>query len=399
MKYIHFQKPYKLLTAILGLLFVFIWSFYFLIVPKFINIEECRLSIIKEINKSLKLPFAIGKPNVSMTWNLGIKIHSKNIILKHKDKTNYITTGPIDVEISLPYFFQQQIRIRNINVQNPELVLHRLPNGKLDIEELISSKPKNYTAYKTILQGTTINLSNYNISFIDKFVFPCTKYQVSGKRFKISGFTPKKFIRIDANGEIFSEKRPSTVFDISCCSELPINTKDIFKNNSLFNGKIRNFYPDMYLNYLNVYTPEYSAFSGVGNMNFIFNLAKEESKPDKLVFKSNIRDFSLQKVRGKREINFPGLTNIVVCAQQRFEKCRIKEITIKNKQLNAKINGCISKIASNDPEMNLNVNLKNSKIEPISDFLSQKLRKYKIKGLVSTDINIRGAYKDAKVFW
>lgn len=398
MKYIHFQKLYKLLTAILGLLLIFIWGFYFLATPKIINIEECKSSIIKETNKALKLPLSLGKSNISMTWNFGIKIHSENIILKHKDNTNYITTGPIDVEISLPYFLQQQIRIRNINVQNPELALRRLPNGKYDIEELISQKTKNIK-YKTILKNTSINLSNYKVFFTDKFVFPGTQYQVSGKKFKIAGFTPQRFIRIYANGEVFSEKRASTKFDISCCSELPINTKDIFKNNSLLNGKIKNFYPDMYLNYLNVYTPDYSAFSGIGNINFIFNLTKEKSKPDKLLLKGNFRDFTLQKVKGKREISFPGLTNIVVYAQQRFERCRIKEITIKNKQINAKINGCISKIASNDPEMNLNVNLKNSKIEPISDFLSQKLRKYKIKGLVSTDINIRGAYKDAKVFW
>lgn len=110
-----FNFKQKKLVAIVSILLIFV-CFYFLAIPRIINIEKYRILIINETYKALKLPMEIGNSWATMTWNFGIKIHSDNIVVKHFDNTAYLATGPIDVEISLPYIFKKQIRVRNINV-------------------------------------------------------------------------------------------------------------------------------------------------------------------------------------------------------------------------------------------------------------------------------------------
>lgn len=407
-KKLEFNSKLKTLATIVSILLIFAVCFYFLAIPRIINIEKYRLLIIRETYKSLKLPMEIGNSWATMTWNFGIKIHSDSIVIKHFDNTAYLATGPIDVEISAPYIFKKQIRVRSINVQNAAIDLKRLSNKKFDIEELISPKTKKLIKYKTIFHNTNININNYKIIFTDKFISPSPQYLISGNKLIISKFDPKKFIKVDVDGKIYSKNRPSTLFNASYNAELPLNTENIFKNQLSIKGKVKNLYPDMYSKYLQAYTEDYSYMTGGGNGDVIINLSRKESDIDEISFKGTVYDFSLYKVEGKGSPVFPGFTNVSFLVQQKSKNIIIRDFTFKNKDIDTKINGEINITNSKKPELNLNLISDDTKVEPVLNLLPKqnkyynnilkKLKKYKIKGIVSTNLNIKGAPKDPSLF-
>lgn len=404
-KKLRFDLKQKKLT-IISILLVFV-CFYFLVIPRIINIEKYRLLIIRETYKSLKLPMEIGNSWATMTWDWGIKIHSDSVVLKHFDNTAYLATGPIDIEISAPYVFKKQIRVRSINVQNAAIDLKRLPNKKFDIEELISPKTKKLIKYKTIFHNTNININNYKIIFTDKFISPSPQYLISGNKLIISKFDPKKLIKVDVDGKIYSQGRPSTLFNASYKAEPPLDTKDILKNQLSINGQVNNFYPDMYSKYLQAYTEEYSYMTGGGNGKVIINLSRKESDIDEIYFKGTVHDFSLYKIEGKSPA-FPGFTNVSFLVQQKNKNITIKDFTFKNRDIDTKINGEINVTNSKNPELNLNLISDNTKVEPVLNLLPKqnkyynnilkKLKKYKIKGIILTNLNIKGSPKDPSLF-
>lgn len=408
LKLFNFYKSPKKLLAIVCVLLIFVCFVYFIIVPRIINVEKYRVLIINETYKALKLPMEIGKTKANMTWDLGIKIHSDNIVIKHFDNTAYLETGPIDVEISIPYILKRQIRVRRIDIQNAAIDLKRLPNGKYDIEELISPKTKKQVKYKTIFHDTNINVNNYKIIFTDTYITPSPKYLLSGSKFLISDFDPKKLIKVNVDGEIYSENRPSTVFYASYNAKLPLDTKNILKNQMSIKAQVRNFYPDMYSKYLQAYTEEYSYMTGSGSGDLIINMSRKESDVDEIYFDGNVHDFSLYKEEGKNPPAFPGFTNLSFLIQQKSKNVLIKKFSFKNKDIDIKVSGQIKNISSKKPKLNLNFISYNTKIGSILGFLPnqdkhynrilKKLKKYTINGLISANLNIEGTPKDSNIF-
>lgn len=395
-----------IIAAIISILLILV-CFYFIAIPRIINIDKYRLLITKETYKALKLPMEIGKSKARMTWNFGIKIYSDNIVVKHFDNTPYLSTGPIEVEISILYIFKNQIRVRKINVKNAQIDLKKLPNGKFDIEELISPETKKQVKYKTIFHDTNIKVKNYKIIFTDKSISPSPQYFISGKNFKISDFDPKEFIKVDVDGEIHTRNRPNTTFDVRYLAELPLDTKNILKNQFSINGTVENFYPDMYSKYLQAFSGEFSSMSGGGSGVVLINLSRKESDIDEIYFKGNVRDFSLYKTEGKNSPIFKGLTNVSVLIQQKNKNIMIKDLTFNNKDIDVRVSGNIDRIHKN-PELNLNLTSDNTKIESVLNLLPEdnihynnilrKIKKYRLKGFLSTNLNIKGEKNNPKLF-
>lgn len=411
MKLDYLQKNSKMIAAIVGILLVFACSLYFLAIPKIINIDKYRRLIVTQTAKNLQLPIAIGKSKATMTWNWGIVVHSENINIKHSDNTKYISTGPVDVEISIPFILRHQIRIRNINIKNPEIIMSRLTDGSFDVEELISEKSKKFIKYKTIFKDANINLENYRIYFTDKFVSPNTKYLVFGHNLKISDFEPKKYISVDANGRIFSQSRPSTSFDIKYSGQLPLDTKDLLKNDIFLIGEVKDFYPDMFANYFKP-IPNYSMFSGIMDSEFKINLHKIESDIDEISITNTINEYSKQKTTNIDKMispsSFDKNTKISITAQIKGQDFIIKDASIKNKDLDVNVQGNVNKKLAQNSDLDLNLSVNNSKLESIyslfpKDFkvpfnLINKFKKYKVKGILSANMDIKGTKKTPDIF-
>lgn len=313
----HFKKSTKLLAVIISLAFVFVCCFYFLAVPRILNIEKYKGLLEKITSDSLKLPVTYGNLSTSMTWNLRIRLHFQSINIKHPNNAPFVATGASYIEISLPHILQNELRIRDIEIQNPNITAVILLNGKSDLEQLIP-KPK-ARKYKIIFEDTDISLINYKMFIIDKYVQPHQIYSIYTDVFKITDLTPNKSAQINIHGNIISKILNKKTF-----SPLPEST-DI--------------------------------------------------------------SFSAERIGGKFVIN---------------------NAFIKNNDINAKLYGNINGFTSKNPRYNLNVFIKDSKIEAISNAfpkdikfplnLFQKLKKYNVKGLVSTDLKIKGDYKTPKLF-
>lgn len=394
--------------AIAGILLIFAFMFYFLIIPEIINIDKYRYIIINQTAKNLQLPIEIGPTKATMTWNWGIIVQSKNLKIKHTDNTKYISTGPVDVEISIPYLFKHQIRVRNINIQNSEVTISRLSDGSFDIEDIVSQQYKKLIKYKTIFKGTNINLENYKIAFTDKFVSPNTKYLVFGNNLKISDFEPNKFISVDATGRIFHSSKPSTYFDIKYSGALPLNTKDILKNDIVLNGQVQNIYPDMFAAYLK-HLGDYYKFMYITDSNFKINLHKDESAIDEISFTNDIQAPSAQTTKQKyTKLPFSEKTRVSVNIQKKEHDIAIKDVSIRNKDVDVAVLGNINNENPKTPDLDLNLAVNNSKLESVYSLFPKKFhapfdiinkfKKYKVKGVLSANIGLKGNPKAPDIF-
>lgn len=393
-----FKKIRIKTAAITGIVLLLAYIFYFLIIPEMINIDKYRYLIITQSAKNLQLPMEIGPSKATMTWNWGIIVHSKNLTIKHSDNTKYISTGPVDIEISIPYILRHQIRVRNINVQNSEILVSRLEDGSFDIEQLISEKYKKFIKYKTIFKDANINLENYKIYFSDKFIPVNKNYLIFGDNFKISDFAPKKAINIEASGKILNLKRPDTSFNIKYSGALPVNTKDILKNDILLTGQVKDFYPDMFAPYLK-HIPYYYIFKHITGSDFKINLHKDESEIDEISLSGNFQDISTQNKKLKLELPFSQKTRISITAQKKGQNILIKDANIKNNDIDITILGNIYNETAKNSDLDLSLAINNSKLESIYSLLPNKpfpfnltdeFKKYKVKGILSANMDIKG---------
>lgn len=392
--------------AILALL-IFIVYFYFQIIPRIINIDKYRRLVVTQTAKNLNAPVEIGESSATMTWNMGIIVHSEYIIIKYFNNAKHINAGPIDVEISLPYIFKHQIRVRRVSIQNPDIVIKRISRSKFDIENLIFAKTKKRIKYKTIFKDTNIILNNYKILLVDQYITPNSSFLISGNNLKISDFDPKQKIKVNAIGKIYSGNRPATTFDIVHYSNFPFNA-DILKNNIALKGEIKNIYPDMYFSYLNKVAPYYTSFSGIADSDINIGINKRESKTDEILINNRIRDFSVKNIMDNSKTVFKGVTKINISSTIKSKNININEASIKNKDINIILKGRINTKTKHKPQSDLNLTANNSKIESTAIFLPQKnkitsrilekIKEYKIKGILSAKLNITGNIKDPRIF-
>ena len=95
-------KKHKIAIVIMITMITIIGILYFVAIPALINIESHRAVIEKAIKENEPVPVKLGKLDTSMTLNLGVVVHSEFADVRHVDNTDYIKTGPVSVEISLP---------------------------------------------------------------------------------------------------------------------------------------------------------------------------------------------------------------------------------------------------------------------------------------------------------
>lgn len=381
----------------------FLLVLYFGVFSKVINAKEYQSQIKKIVETSFENPAEFGQFHSELTWNLGVKINIDKGAILHKDGSDFVSSGPLSFEISLPYLLMKnKYKIRKIEFKNPVFIIKRFKNGHFDIEELFISKNK------VVLDKTKIVISDYKIFFADEIIPQETSFFILGKNLKISDFNPDKFIKIQADGEIMSINRDDTVFDFEYSTNLPLDKKQLMKNNLRLKGAVENLYLDMYLPYVQSVFPHYSYLSGVVNSDFDINLRKNDFWKDIFKFKINAENF-IAKNQDKIEVlRSSGLLQIDVCAKRKKHKLFLEKLSINSSDINLKLNGNIKKVDSKNPELNLKLFVKNTEINAISylfpyeinapNDVFEYLKKFKFKSKTNGNVEIKGTSKHPILF-
>ena len=399
----------KKAVLIIATMAVIVLSFYFIVVPKLINIEKYRPEIEKSIKQNVEAPIKLGKLSVSMTWNLGFKINTDNIEVKHADKSKFISTGPGSIEIFLPYLIKHKVNIREIRVNNVIANITRYKNGKFDIEQLIPRNKKS-KKYKVILKNTSIIAQNYRIVFTDKYINPNKKYFIYGDSIRLKDFTPNKYIKIKANGCIISKNAKPTIFNVAFESKLPIKSCNFLKSNELsIDGNILNFYPGMYLPYLQRYLHcKYTYLSGSANIKFGFNLNSSIFRVTNFYIDSIINNLTAKIPDKGTVLDFYNTSRIKFNGSIDKNTLIFNDALIKNSNLTSRFSGKIYNFTSKKRTLNIKLIVENSRAKTIARLFPKeitvpldpfrKLVKYDVDANVWANLIIRGYTKKPEIF-
>ncbi|HBH17724.1 MAG TPA: hypothetical protein DDX14_02045, partial [Cyanobacteria bacterium UBA9579] len=380
--------------------------FYFLAIPRIIDIEQHRPAIEKGMEERIRLPVTISEMDTSFTPTLGIRVYFDGIDIKHSDGRDFISTGPVYVEISIPSLLRNKVVIREIKIIKPIAHIARLRDGTFDIEQLIPKKRVEPDDYEVIFRNTNIIVDEYRLYFKDQLIQPEQNYELIGQRIRITDLDPDAFIRVAAQGEVIAPQRANTIFDLNFAAELPIDFERIWEKKLALEGEIKNIYPDMYLPYINRYTPyEYSNVSGSGDINLDINMTKSRLISNTFFVESTFTDFI---ARNGVTFNFPDNTRIIARGDIDKDRLRLREANIRREDINARLRGNIRNYRARDRILDLRLNVDKTRIAPIVALFPQELnlptrplailQRYNVRGNMWTDVAIRGKAKDLDLF-
>ncbi|MCK7488703.1 MAG: DUF748 domain-containing protein [Bacillus subtilis] len=242
----------------------------------------------------------------------------------------------------------------------------RMKNGKFDIQQLIPEIRERPEGYKVRFKNTDILVNNYKINFKDNFIAKNPSYTVKGDEIRISDLTPERFIRIEAAGQILFPEKPNANFDISFASKLPLNFNKILSEKFILRGQVSNLYPAEFLPYINKYTPyNFSDIQGNANLRFNVNLRQEQFRANRVYAQANLNNFFIENATGNVIAKFPNKTNIEFNGNINNNNLFIEQAKIESANVNAGLEGAIRNFKAENRDLNLRLNILNSRIRSI----------------------------------
>lgn len=404
---IKLSKKKMIIDLILALIVSASVSSYFIFVPKIINIEGHRKEIESIIKKEVKDPIILGKLHTSLTWDLKINISADNIIIKHNDNSPFIQTGEASVLVSIPELINNTVNIKEIKIIAPFARIKRLKNSHFDIEELI---PKDTTEgkYKVVFPKTKLRVENYLVKVDDNYIIPHKSYIITGKFINIKELTPNQMLNGSIDAQISATQKPFTNISLTFKVKLPLNTKDIFKNTLSLDGTIDNLHPSTFTKYINeVSGAKFALLKGNANLKYSIKMDKDLSDKDKFFVEGSIDN--IRGVKKNKGIVFDiPLSNFKLDAGIKNKKLVINQAYFIDNNAKIKLQGSIANFLKHNKVLNLDINIKNSRVEEITRIFPKeiyvpkdainKLKKYNAKGLIDGNISIKGYYKKPELF-
>jgi hypothetical protein len=392
---------FAVIITVIGLFFL-----YFKYLPRVISLEKHRPQIEEAIKENINLPINIGKLDTSVTWNFGIRVYLSNLTIQHTDKKEFISTGPVVIELSIPAFLQKQILIRKIDVNYAIANIVRLKNGEFDLEQLI---PKSQKAkkYKIKFKNSSITLNGYQLYFKDNYIYPVQSTSIIGKNIQITKFDPNEFINIYANGQVLSTKKPNTEFNINIYTHLPIIKRNLLNKSFGISGTIKNLYPGVYLTYINKYLDnKFVDLSGLATFKFDINKTEANSKNYNFKIEADI-----DELQGKKKVKgnvFSINEQSKFILEGNYDDAQKQVLSLNRAELkspiaNVSISGKIYNFRTKKKILDLKLKTENTRIESLVKIFPKeikipkdvfnKLYKHNAKGNVTADIILKDYYK------
>ncbi|MDD3012169.1 MAG: AsmA-like C-terminal region-containing protein [Candidatus Gastranaerophilales bacterium] len=374
-------------VAIITLLVIIAVLFYFLAVPKLINIDKYRPLIEERFEKRTGLPLKIAKLDSSMIF-MGIKVSFTEGRVKHSDGRNFISADRGTVEIPFSGFLKKQIIIRKIRVNNFDANITRFKSGQTDIQQILLAKRKK-GELETKLIDTNIRINNYKLLIKDQYVQPESKFLLTGKNVKISDFDPLKYIKLDVNGQIISVNKPNTEFNINYASKLPLKINNILANEPVLTGQIKDLYPEMFKSYIG---KQFYLMNSIRFHDLKFNISMKKSK---IIPRAIYAEILLKSKTGAENTG-----KILVKGIVQNDQLNVKELSLKGKDIDLFLTGIINNFTSKNAVLNLNLAVKKLKLNKLLPILPDnfklpdnsivEFRKYAVDGDLNADISIKG---------
>ena len=129
LKIIGFSLLSIILAAYLSFLFV---------LPNVINFNKYGKDISKIVKDTTKLDLSIKNIKIKTSWNLETKLLLSNVEIKYPNKNKLLSAKSCEAGIKLFPLVFLKIELSPIKLQNPNLSINIMKDGRYDLEKFIS---------------------------------------------------------------------------------------------------------------------------------------------------------------------------------------------------------------------------------------------------------------------
>ena len=373
----------------------FFYGLYYWGLPLLINIDK-RIDFFEEqIFQKTGYKFDITSPKIKMGFTTGVWLMADNVSFIDSDNTNALNSKKFAVKIHLLPLIFKKIQIANLSCDSIDANLKYSSDGKLSLGNYTFEKK----ASKMTLSRARFRIKNYKINLDD--LKQNKKVVLIGKYFSIDEFKKNKHIKLSTDAKLYvGQKSSDIVTDIDI--KLPLNR--ITENQFKVNGSITNINLADFSDYAKSVSPIESLS---GKINFIANTDGKKYK--KLYTKLTIDNLGIMQKDIAKSIYCKDKLQLIANAGTMKNGIKIHDLTFISNDINVLLNGDIKHLNDKDPLLDLNLDIKNSKLEriiplmPPNENSNEDINFYELKKKwfyadLNGKLNIKGRLSVADIF-
>jgi hypothetical protein len=382
-------KEHKKDISIISVIVVLLLSFYSLMLPEIINVNQYRNELLEIAEQKIKGKLDFGEIKLGLPVTGGIVIKTDYIKLVDKNGQPLLSGENVKLKVAiLPLIFRDAV-IKNLEVDNLEAFITREKELRFNIEDYIPpAEPDDIVFIR--LKGTRAHLKNYNVKITDTFIKPSKTFVLKGKSFQLLNFTENKTLKFKTQGDL----NDSVIYNILLSFQFPLK-EDFFQNRYTLKGRIKNLRIPLFKEYLPV-----KDITGI--LDSKFNIKQHRNKLS-ISTKNSV----------KEAINIPEYDLNIQSGYLKLKtlisknKIEVEEIETTINKIDSTITGTIKDWQKDNPAFKLGIKLSNSNIkrflgtipsiEQAKDILFA-LKKYNLSGTTNADIKIHGTLKAPEFF-
>ena len=385
------KKKWKIVTAISILTItcgLYTWG-----IPAIVNIKAHKSQIEDLIYKNTGFRVDIGNPKLTMGVFPSVWIKSDKVALINDDGSNAALVVSPKAHIKLLPLLKKKIVVSSLSAKSEEFNFVFTKDSEFRLGQYLLNFPEKKSDFE--LSKINLDLGKYNIILNDQKYNQKITY--SGKYFKHGEFIPNKQVRFATDSTLeLGKKSIPIIADVDI--RLPINrisedTLNVF-------AQIENLDLSAFSHYVKYWT------NGViTDINGSLSV-NADTKDDKFGHKKVSTEIVSKnlKVVGKDEvasivypkdlvakIDFGTIENGII----------FKDVSINSDNIHAYLKGKIYNLGNKMPSYNINVGVKDTKLEDVvailpwteqlpKEFNFYKLKKYKFYGKGDGDLTFRG---------
>lgn len=334
-------------------------------------------------NAKIKTHFV---PNVTASFD-------EFTIQNKETKETFINSSKLNAEIFLAPLIKKNINFKHFYADSIQLNVQRDRNGEFNFKKLFPAKEKK-TPYRIKLNNTDIKIINLKINAIDEKLAKTIDFNATPFNFFVD---KKQTYNIETNGNIITDNQKSD-FDIDIETKLPLSAKNL--NQNAIDGKCYVYNLD--LEPLASYIKDY-VNSDITELNgFIdyIQLSTEKNNENKnnIIINSQFQNLIFDKQDWKNKINAKGENKLSANVELYKNVIDIKSSNFKADKVNVKTNGKF--IIDKKPELDLNIEVSNSRAENIAPLLPpaipkqyrtiEKVKSYGVYGDIDAKVKVQG---------
>ncbi len=370
---------------------------FLLVVPKTVNKYISNGDFQRLIKQKAGLNLTYKELKIKTSPLFALKISGNQLLAKNENNQELLKAKDLELSLYLPSLLWKKIVLKDLATNDFYLTLVRKTNKKIYFGNYEIKPNEQYTQDIDI---DKLSINSASIIFDDKLIKQKTNLKIDTADFL---YKKNKNIKLIVNSGIYINEKKKTDIAADISTKLPLK-KHINKQNTqsrLF-VKINDFDLSDYSKYLS-YIFKQDIISSTGLIDIV-----AKSHDDTIVAATYIKQL---KINMKNPLDSITTTSDIRVSSD--IKLNDKNIILDKAQIstsNSKINisGQIYKYLSENPKLDLNVDVKNADIHSMYNllptlkedvtFVVQKFKKYGAWGQAQGKLSIKGDIKTPKIF-